>query len=55
MPTDGARRRPARFTFSLLVNQAASSAAGQTIEDRVGDALVGYPAPVDQSRLGLGG
>jgi len=41
-------------TFSLIVNQTPSDAAGQSIEDRVGDALSEYPPTVDLASLGLG-
>jgi D-alanyl-D-alanine carboxypeptidase/D-alanyl-D-alanine-endopeptidase (penicillin-binding protein 4) len=41
-------------TFSLIVNHTSSDAAGQAIEDRVGDALSEYPPPVDLTALGLG-
>jgi D-alanyl-D-alanine carboxypeptidase/D-alanyl-D-alanine-endopeptidase (penicillin-binding protein 4) len=41
-------------TFSLIVNQAPSEAAGQSIEDRVGDALSEYPPAIALAPLGLG-
>jgi len=52
-PTAPPPRSP--LTFSLLVNQAASDAAGQAIEDRIGDVLTAYPVPAELTRLGLGG